>query len=75
MYLGDGDGGGATLVDETLPADGDKYREQLDDAQKQCIDVWREIAYLVHANDPLAFQQCNRSFCICHQLRPAVFGR
>lgn len=74
MYLGDGDAGGATLVEEALPADEVSYSLQLDEVQRECVATWRSIAQLVQGNDPLAFRPCTRKFCFCHQARPAVFG-
>jgi hypothetical protein len=74
MYLGDGDAGGATLVEEALPTDDVAYGLQMDEVQHQCVSAWRAIAQLVQGNDPLAFQPCERRFCFCHQARPAVFG-
>jgi hypothetical protein len=74
IYLGDGETGGATLIEELLPADDVAYALQLDEVQRECVATWQAIAELVQGNDPLAFQPCGKKYCFCHQARPAVFG-
>ena len=65
--------GGAEKKEETLPADGEAYEALLDDTQEQVLKVWREIAELVQSGRPEEFSHCERSFCLCHQVRPLVF--
>ena len=76
LYLGadNGGDGGATSVEEELPADVLAYGKMLDATQAEVLGVWAEIVALVERNDPHAFGHCTRSFCACHDLRPLVFG-
>lgn len=64
---------GAATIEETLPADGEAYEALLDDTQERVLQVWREIAELVENGRPEDFSHCDRSFCLCHEVRPLVF--
>ena len=64
---------GAATIEETLPADGEAYEAVLDDTQERVLQVWREIAELVESGRPEDFSHCDRSFCLCHEVRPLVF--
>ena len=75
LYLGDGDDGGATSLDDELPRDAASYAEMLDATEAEVLEVWQRIAALVEADDPAAFEHCSRGFCTCHDMRPLVFPR
>ena len=79
LYLADaedGDGSGATPVEEVLPPiDSPAYEQVLAATEAEVLGVWRQVATLVEADDPLAFQPCKRAFCQCHDIRPIVFSQ
>ena len=65
---------GAATIEETLPpADTEEYGALLDDTQGRVVQVWRELAELVENGRPEDFTCCDRSFCMCHKVRPLVF--
>jgi putative RecB family exonuclease len=74
LYLGESEvGGGATALDEELPADPAEYNALLRATEEEVLAVWAQIQALVEGNDPAAFSHCSRPFCQCHDLRPLVF--
>ena len=63
-----------STIEETLPPAGtEEYEALLDDTQGRVVQVWRELAELVENGRPEDFTCCDRSFCMCHKVRPLVF--
>lgn len=73
LYLGDGEDGGATAVEEELPREPEQLDSILDAVSTELVDIWSEIHNLVLEGDPTQFKHCDRPFCFCHEARPLVF--
>ncbi len=69
MYLTSVDGQ-AQYLDLDLGETEEERNETLNVVHGELADIWEAIQRLVKNGDPSAFHHCDRSFCVCHKIRP-----